>query len=162
MAVILARVDNRLIHGQVLEGWVPHLGVDLILVVGSRESADPMQRALLEALATPALGVRVVDPREAADVVAAEDSRHRILLLFPQVDDACAAYESGLRFRRLNLGNLHPRRGSHAVTHSVFLTAEDERELRMLARKGVEIEARAVPSDRSPALVEILGSEEVR
>lgn len=150
MGVVIARVDSRLIHGQVLEAWVPHLRADTIVVVGSRESRDPFQRALLEALGSSRLRVQVVSPEEAARVVESEASGHRILLLFPAVEQAFRAFEHGLRFDRLNLGNVHPREGSHPVTRSVFLTPEDEQELLALASRGVEIDARAVPADRSP------------
>ncbi len=159
MGVVIARVDSRLIHGQVLEAWVPHLRADMILVVGSRESRDPFQRALLEALGSPRLRIRVVSPEEAASVAEREGPGHRILLLFPGVEQAFRAFEQGLRFDRLNLGNVHPREGSHPVTRSVFLTPEDEQELLALARQGVEIEARAVPADRSPDVVGLIRAE---
>ncbi|NTU60380.1 MAG: PTS sugar transporter subunit IIB, partial [Deltaproteobacteria bacterium] len=50
MPVVLARVDNRLVHGQVLEAWVPRLGIEAILVVDADLAQDPFQRAVIEGL----------------------------------------------------------------------------------------------------------------
>ncbi|NOY46227.1 MAG: PTS sugar transporter subunit IIB [Deltaproteobacteria bacterium] len=149
MSVLLARVDNRLVHGQVLEAWVPYLEADLIVVVGGEESRDPFRRSLFQALSTPQVKVEVVAPEEAPTLVEREQA-HRILLLFPDVDAAWKAFRAGLRFERLNLGNVHPREGGHRVTRTVYLTTEDEEELRDLRAHGVRLEARALPTDASP------------
>lgn len=156
MSVVLARVDNRLVHGQVLETWVPHVRADLIVVVGEAESCDPFRRSLFEALSTPRLRVEVARPEEAEKVVSRDPAR-RVLVLFPDVAAAWAAFRAGLRFDRLNLGNVHPREGGKPVSRTVYLTEEDLGELRELAAEGVELDVRAVPSDAPPGSEAVLG-----
>ncbi|GAB4251719.1 PTS system mannose/fructose/N-acetylgalactosamine-transporter subunit IIB [Deferrisoma sp.] len=157
MSVVLARVDNRLVHGQVLETWVPHVRADLIVVVGEAESRDPFRRSLFEALSTPRLRVEVVGPEEAQRIVSRDPAR-RVLVLFPDVAAAWAAFRAGLRFDRLNLGNVHPREGGQPVSRTVYLTEEDVEELRSLAAQGVELDVRAVPSDAAPPPETVLGN----
>jgi PTS system mannose-specific IIB component len=159
VAVVLARVDNRLVHGQVLEAWVPQLKADTILVVDRGLVGDPLRTALLQGLSHPGLEVRLTDPEEAAQFVTGEGLTRRVIVLFADIGGAVDALDAGVRFERLNLGNLHPDEGSRAVTGSVNLTAGDAQRLAELRARGVTLEARAVPSDRSPDLSSFIAAE---
>ncbi len=150
MAVLLARVDNRLVHGQVLEAWVPRLGIDTILVVDRELVGDPFQRAILEGLGSAALGIFLVTPERATELLGGDLGARRVLVLFAGIRQALEALDAGVSFSLLNLGNIHPTRASRTLTASVYLTAGDEEELCLLFSRGVEVEARAVPGDRSP------------
>ena len=150
MAVVLARVDNRLVHGQVLEAWVPALGVDAILVVDPELGDDRLQKMVLEGLSRRGLHVKIVTPREAVALLAGVLRDTRVMVLFRGLRQAFVAREAGVPFEVLNLGNLHPCQESSSLTVSVYLTAEDEQLLRELAECGVALEARAVPADRGP------------
>ncbi|MEW6487863.1 MAG: PTS sugar transporter subunit IIB [Thermodesulfobacteriota bacterium] len=150
MGVLLARVDNRLVHGQVLVGWVPRLGIDTILVVDRKLVDDPFQKALLEGLGAPGLRIRLVTPESAVLLLGSELRDRRVLVLFAGIRQAVEAWDAGLAFSVLNLGNVHPTQGSRGLTPSVYLSASDEEELCLLLCRGVRVEARAVPADRSP------------
>ena len=149
MPILMARVDNRLLHGQVLEAWVPRLGADAVLAVDRPLSRDPLRRRILEGLGRAGhLEVRVADPEDAAELLLGGWSEKRVLLLFVGLPEALEAHRAGVRFERLNLGNLHPREGSRVISPSVQVTAADCRCLEALLAEGVAVEARAVPSDR--------------
>jgi PTS system mannose-specific IIB component len=150
MAVLLARVDSRLVHGQVLEAWVPRLGVDTILVVDRQLPADPFQRRVIESLASPFLRVAVVSPEAAATLLAGELQGRRVLVLFAGIHQAVEALEAGVSFSQLNLGNIHPAEECRVLTASVHLTGGDEEDLCLLVSRGILLDARAVPADRSP------------
>jgi mannose/fructose/N-acetylgalactosamine-specific phosphotransferase system component IIB len=150
MGVLLARVDNRLVHGQVLVSWVPRLGIDTILVVDRELVGDPFQRDLLEGLGAPGLKIRLVTPEGAALLLAGELRDRKVLVLFAGIHQAVEAWDAGVAFSVLNLGNVHPTQGSRGLTSSVYLSASDEEELCLLLSRGVRVEARAVPADRSP------------
>jgi len=150
MAVLLARVDNRLVHGQVLEAWVPRLGIDTILVVDRELVNDPFQRAILEGLSGPRLGIFLVTPERATELLGGELGTRRTLVLFAGIRQAVEALDAGVPFSVLNLGNIHPKEASRVLTASVYLSAGDEEEVCLLLSRGVDVEARAVPSERSP------------
>jgi len=150
MAVVLARTDNRLVHGQVLEAWVPALRVAVILVVDRELGGDPLQRMVIEGLCCRGLRVQIVTPGEAAALLEGELRETRVMLLFRGLRQAIEALDDGVSFGVLNLGNIHPRQDSRSLTVSVYLTAEDDLLLGELAGRGVALEARAVPADRSP------------
>lgn len=159
MSVVMARVDNRLVHGQVLEGWVPLLDADTILVIDRELVDDPLQRMVLEGLGRSRPEVCLVDPDRAAQLLSGKLARHKVLLLFASIRRALEAHSAGVWFERLNLGNVHPTKKSRAVTTSVYLTPDDATLLCELSRRGVELEARAVPADQSPDLGAIIRRE---
>lgn len=150
MTVALYRVDNRLVHGQVLEGWRPRLNADAILVVDERRAADSFQRSLLEGMGQGVTEVRALTPAAAARELEEKYKRRSVIVLFHGLPEAREAFEAGVRFDTLNLGNLHPREDSRRLNGNVNLTPEDEALLLDLSAQGVRIEARAVPTDDSP------------
>ncbi len=156
MPIVLARVDNRLVHGQVLEAWVPRYRIDTLLVVDAELVDDPLQRAVLESLDRTGLEVRVEAPSTAARSLAGPLREHRVMVLFRGLRGATEALDRGVGFTDLNLGNIHPGEGSRPVSASVYLSASDEDAVRRLLARGVAVEARAVPGDRSPDLAALL------
>lgn len=145
------RVDNRLIHGQVVEAWVPYIGARSIVVGNDDLARDQMQQEIMS-LAIPRavdsaflnIDQLVNDPRL---VGAARDAT---LLLFASCQDVRRSFEKGLRLEILNVGNLHYATGKRQLSPSVSLGAEDEACLRFLQGQGVELDFRCVPNDPVP------------
>ena len=150
MAVVLARVDNRLVHGQILESWVPAMGVDAILVVDPALGENRLQKMVLEGFSRRELKIQLVTPRVAAALLEGVLRETRVMVLFKGLSQALAARDAGVSFEKLNLGNIHPGQDSRSLTMSVYLTPEDDRLLGKLVERGVSLEARSVPADRSP------------
>jgi mannose/fructose/N-acetylgalactosamine-specific phosphotransferase system component IIB len=142
------RVDNRLIHGQVVEAWVPHIGARSIIVGNDDLAQDELQQEIM-ALAIPravdaaflSIDQLVRDPRITG---APRDS---MLLLFSSCLDVRRAFEKGLLLDVLNVGNLHYASGKRQLSPSVSLGPDDESCLRFLMGKGVELDFRCVPND---------------
>jgi mannose/fructose/N-acetylgalactosamine-specific phosphotransferase system component IIB len=148
------RIDSRLIHGQVVEAWLPMLKVDRVVVADDEAEESPLMRAAM-GLAVPA-GIEV-DISRLDDVPFAklEQDKVRTLLLLRDIPALMRARSRGLTLRRLNLGNIHHGPGRRPVSPSVYLTAEELQQLRGLAASGVELEVRGVPTDRPILLSEM-------
>jgi len=147
--IVLVRVDNRLLHGQILEAWVPRLKVNRIVVVDDGAAASPLAKAAMTLALPPDLPAEVVrqDEVDWPSLAAAAD---RALVLFRDVASLARATGLGLTPAlgpRVNLGNVHYEPGRRPVTPSVFLSAEELSEVERLSRAGFEVEARAIPSD---------------
>lgn len=151
--ISFVRIDNRLVHGQVIEGWLPHLKVRRVLVLDREAAQSPLTRASM-GLAVPEAVALQISPDDAALRNAADDAVPT-LVLFRDVAGAFEAVQHGIRVARLNLGNIHFKDGRHPITASVFLDGEEIRELEQLAQAGVQIEAQALPSEKPVGLAEI-------
>lgn len=148
MAIVLARIDNRLIHGQVLESWVPFSQADCIVVANDAVAAQPLQRTLLAAAVPSSLQVVIGTVREVAGRLAGgELGGQRVLLLFATPADALAALRLGVPLSELNLGNLHAGAGKEQFSCTIALDPEDIAVLAELEASGVRVVARCIPSD---------------
>ncbi len=150
MSIVLARVDNRLVHGQVLEAWVPHTHATCILVANDELASSAIRRMMVEASVPRSLKVVVgtVDEISRDLSSSARFSSYRILLLFASSSDALRAHRQGVPFTQLNLGNMHKGKETVAFSCTIHLDREDIENLRQLEREGVEIVSRCVPMDR--------------
>lgn len=144
------RIDNRLVHGQIIETWLPYLGAKIIFVVNDELAEDVMRQEIMR-LAVPA-GVELFFSRVDGVKAAMRDSLMSsaptdVLLLFATCVDANRAHQSGLRFSALNVGNLHYGPGKQQVCAHVALSSEDISCLRYFSRSGVRLDFRCVPND---------------
>ena len=158
MALLLARIDDRLIHGQVAHGWGGALRPTLIAIVSDGLATDP-GRADLYLFAVPegARGRAVTVAEAASPAFQSEIDRERTILLFPGTDEALRFREAGGALPALNLGGLHHAAGKTESLSYVFLDDEDRARLRRLEDLGVLVSARDLPSNPEHPLAELLG-----
>ena len=156
--VALVRVDNRLVHGQVLEAWLPALDAHGILVADDEASGNVLARSAMALAIPPGIKFDVLRLRAAADLLrqgGKGPQAARTLLLIRDVRDAVALHEAGVPIPVLNLGNVHFAAGRKQVSPSVFLDDGEVSALEALATAGTRVEVRAVPSETPLRLPEI-------
>lgn len=154
MSIVLCRIDNRLVHGQVLESWVPRVGADTILVVDDNLMEDDFHKMILESMGHGRLSIKVVGCEGAQALAKEELSDKKVMVLFHDTEQAERALECGLDFKVLNIGNIHPGRHSAKLTRNVHLTNEDAHRICTFISRGVEMDVRAVPSDKKAEVAE--------
>lgn len=155
--IALLRVDNRLLHGQILEAWLPRLDVKEIVVADDDAAASPLAKAAMTLCLPADLPVKVLSVAE-TPWRALADSADRVLVLVRDVVGLTRAREAGLApglARRVNVGNVHFGRDRRPITPSVFLAEGEVSALRHLAQEGFEVEARAIPSEAPAGIDEI-------
>lgn len=152
--ISLVRVDNRLIHGQVVEAWLPFLKVGRVVVADDEAAENPLIKAAMGLAVQPSIDV-VIQHRSEPDWQQLSKDDVRTLVLVREVRDAVEAKEQGLALPRLNLGNVHFASGRKQVSPSVFLSQDELNQLKMLVEGGVEVDARGVPTDRPITFAEM-------
>jgi mannose/fructose/sorbose-specific phosphotransferase system IIB component len=156
MEIQLIRVDDRLIHGQVVVGWVKTLKTECLVVVNDAIAANTMQKTLME-MAVPAdLKVCFYTIEGAARAVAAKKENLKSLLLFSNPADVLAFAEKGVDLASINIGGMHFCEGKRQVGKIICVNEEDVKAFRKLKQKGVELEVRAVPGDPKEPLENFL------
>lgn len=155
--ITLVRVDNRLLHGQILETWIPRLGIGEVIVADDEAAGSPLARAAMTLCVPPDLPARILAVRDVPWSALAA-GRAPVLVLVRDVAALLAARAAGLTpsiAPAVNLGNVHFAPGRRPVTPSVFLAGEEVDALRRLAAEGFRIEARAIPSESPAGMGEI-------
>jgi len=148
--VALIRVDNRLVHGQVLEAWLPALDAHGVLVADDEAAGNVLARSAMALAIPPRVQFQVLKVTAAAELLRPGGKGVpgvRTLVLVRDVRDAVALAEQGVVLQALNLGNVHFANGRRQVAPSVYLDAGEMEALARLSTRGTEIEARAVPAE---------------
>jgi PTS system mannose-specific IIB component len=146
--MVLVRIDDRLIHGQVAIGWVKAISPEWIVVANDNVAEDAIQRTLMEMAAPPNLGVTLCHVSEVAEICASpEMSGKRILLLFSSTQDALTAVESGLPVKEIDVGGLRYSPGKRQIMKAVAVDDKDLEDFQALMHHGIHVVIQMVPTD---------------
>ena len=158
MSIVLCRIDDRLIHGQVVVGWGQRLGLGFIVVVDDAVRANVWEQELYRMGVPAAMDVVFATVAEAAARLEEweRDPRPGIVLTgdIETMVALCAAAGQAAP-RRVNVGGVHAREGRTERLRYVFLTAEEAAKLQALAGNGVEVTAQDLPTTKPVPIAEL-------
>lgn len=148
MTIIGARIDGRLIHGQVANLWTTKLNISRIMVIDDEVAQNDIEKSGLK-LATPA-GVKLsILPVEkaAANILAGKYDSQRLFIVAKKPDRFLRLIEAGVPLKSLNVGNMSQTPETRAITRSINVVDADVKDFKKLEEKGVKLTAQMVPND---------------
>jgi len=149
MPVILARIDDRLIHGQVTVGWSERLRPDRILLANNAIAADPWQTKVYSSTVPPEIEVSILPVSKAASSLAApERLDEQVLLLAGSVGEMAELVRIGVPVREVNVGGLHFGPGKREMLPFVYVDRQDLKAFVRLLEMGMSLSAQQVPGGR--------------
>jgi PTS system mannose-specific IIB component len=157
MDIALVRVDNRLIHGQILEAWVPFTKSSTIIVVDDHVASDFFRETV----------IKMAVPRDVEVIISSVEDfvlhfkyqkgkGRKTIVLFSGMADAFRAFQGGFVFDRLNIGNVYCDECLKQCSPSVMLGEEDVKIIRSLLDEGVKIDVRCVPREKPANIRELI------
>jgi mannose/fructose/N-acetylgalactosamine-specific phosphotransferase system component IIB len=154
MSIVLFRIDDRLIHGQVVIGWGRPLGINLIILVDDQVATSPWEQELYRMAVAPEIEVRFVSIAEAATKMTEwQTNGKRGLVLTGDLDTMAALHAASPEVvHRINLGGIHHRPGRRERLPFVYLTDQELRNLHALEDSGAVITAQDLPTTTPVAL----------
>lgn len=156
MTLSLVRLDDRLIHGQVVVGWGQPLNAGFIVLVDDEVRDSPWEQDLYRMGVPPTIEVVFASVAEAERRIPEWRADPRVgILLTGDIDTLSAVVTAG-GFDRVNIGGVHHRAGRSERLRYVYLTDEEADKLRQLAADGVSISAQDVPTARAVPIREFL------
>jgi len=157
MNIALARIDDRLIHGQVVTAWLNAIGrCDEILICDDKTRKDQFLQQVLQMTAPPDIPLRVLSVDETiADFKTRAVDPTRVLLLTRGPGPMLRLLEGGVPMTHINLGGMGAGPGRRNLHRSVSVGEEDLEQFRRIMEKGVKVEIKMVPSDRGVDLAQL-------
>lgn len=157
MPIVLFRVDERLIHGQVVVGWGGPLHADRIVVADDEIAASPWEQELYCLGVPPEIDAVFVTVDDARRRIPEWKGGRRVIVLVRDVATARRVAEGGvLAGEEVNLGGIHHAEGRTRVLPYLHLGPGDGDALREIAASGAEVSARDLPASRKVMLDELL------
>ena len=136
--ILLTRIDNRLIHGQVGMTWVNHIGANLILVADDVVANDNIQQSLMDMAAPNTVDTRYFSIQETIGNIHFAADDQLILLVVKTPQSALRLVEGGVPIDKINIGNMHFSEGKKQITSTVSIDEDDAKAFRRLHELGVE------------------------
>ena len=157
MAIQLYRIDDRLIHGQVVVGWGQPLNIRFLVLVDDLVASSDWEKDLYRMAVPPEMEIIFND----VGTAIRDHSRYATdprpgLLITGDIASMYGLVRGVKAIGNVNLGGIHHRAGRNEKLRYVYLTPDEETQLRDLEAAGVEVTAQDVPSSRPVPLVEVL------
>ncbi|HEQ9697431.1 TPA: PTS sugar transporter subunit IIB [Streptococcus pyogenes] len=163
LKINLARVDTRLLHGQVATAWTPASKADRIIVASDEVAQDDLRRQLIKQAAPGGVKANVVPISKLIE--ASKDPRFgntHALILFQTPQDALRAVEGGVEINELNVGSMAHSTGKTMVNNVLSMDKEDVATFEKLSDLGVTFDVRKVPNDSKKNLFELIQKANIK
>ncbi|WP_042357608.1 mannose/fructose/sorbose PTS transporter subunit IIA [Bacillus rubiinfantis] len=155
---VLARIDSRLLHGQVATAWTKTTQPTRIIVVSDAVAKDDLRKKLIQQAAPPGVKAHVVPVNKMIDL--AKDDQHfggqRALLLFENPQDALRAVEGGVPLKTINVGSMAHSPGKVQPNKVLAFSQDDIDTFKKLKELGLNFDVRKVPNDSKGDMNEII------
>lgn len=145
--ILLTRIDNRLIHGQVATQWNNYVGSNLILVANDKVAADKMRQGLMDMAAPNGVDTRYFTLEKTINVIHKAADRQKIFIICETPQDVLTLVEGGVPIKKVNIGNMHMSEGKRQVVGVVSVDDADVEAFKKLRELGVELEIQKVPGE---------------
>lgn len=163
LKINLARIDTRLLHGQVATGWTPASKADRIIVASDTVSQDDLRKQLIKQAAPGNVKANVVPIKKLIEV--SKDPRFgntHTLILFETPQEALEAIEGGVEIKELNVGSMAHSTGKTMVNNVLSMDKDDVATFEKLRDLGVQFDVRKVPNDSKKDLFELIKKANVQ
>ncbi|MBR7683035.1 PTS sugar transporter subunit IIB [Streptococcus equi] len=163
LKINLARIDTRLLHGQVATAWTPASKADRIIVASDSVAKDELRKQLIKQAAPGGVKANVVPISKLIE--ASKDPRFgntHALILFETVQDALRAIEGGVEIKELNVGSMAHSTGKTMVNNVLSMDKDDVAAFEKLRDLGVSFDVRKVPNDSKKNLFELIQKANVQ
>ncbi|MCX7883468.1 MAG: mannose/fructose/sorbose PTS transporter subunit IIB [Caloramator sp.] len=148
MQIVLSRIDDRLIHGQVATIWSKETGCNRIIVVSDEVANDTLRKTLLVQVAPPGVKANVITIDKMIEIYNnPKYDSFKALLLFTNPADVLRIVEGGVDIKTVNIGGMSFKEGKKQITSAVSVDDKDIEAFKKLNEKGIELEIRKVPTD---------------
>nr|WP_202112684.1 PTS sugar transporter subunit IIB [Gilliamella sp. Pas-s95] len=147
MPINLTRIDDRLIHGQVITTWVKNYDIEQVLIINDKVAMDKVQQSVLTMSAPPELKVLVFGVQQFIDIIKKTPIKKRTMLLFTNSIDVNKLIDGGLEIEKLNVGGMRMQEGRHQLSRAVSVTPEEKQAFKHIIEKNVKVEIQMVPKD---------------
>lgn len=151
--ILLTRIDNRLVHGQVGVTWTSTIGANLVVVVDDVVAADDIQQKLMGITAeTYGFGIRYFKIEKTISVIAKAAPHQKIFLICRTPETVRKLLEGGVPLKDVNVGNMHFSEGKKQVSSKVYVDEKDLSDLHFIRDQGINLFIQDVPGDSKEAI----------
>lgn len=154
--ICFSRIDDRLIHGQVVTTWVHTYHIEQIIILNDKVAEDKTQKNILAMAAPQGIKVKAFGIDRFTEIIKTTPITRRTMLLFTTSTDVLEAVEKGVDIKELNIGGMRYQEGRERLTKALSVSETEREAFKKLLDKGIEITVQMVPKDEKINLKEVI------
>lgn len=153
--ILLTRIDNRLVHGQVGVTWTSTIGANLLVVVDDEVAGDDIQQKLMGMTAdTYGFGIRFFTIEKTINVISKAAPHQKIFLICRTPATVRKLIEGGVPLKDVNVGNMHFSEGKRQISNKVYVNNQDLEDLQFIKKNNINVFIQDVPGDQKESIPE--------
>lgn len=156
MAVEFSRIDDRLLHGQVVTTWVNVKQIEQVIIINEAVAKDKIQSNVLQMSAPPTIKLHIFSPKKFLKVIQKNPLTRRTMLIFSNPFDVETLIDGGFSLSELNVGGMRGNKDRVQITKAVSLTDDERACFKRLIEKGLSPYIQMVPSENKIAIEDVL------
>lgn len=147
MGIVLARIDDRLIHGQVMTSWLNYTGAGKIVVIDDATAKDSFLSMIIKTLVPANIKTEVTTLEKSVEVVAALPKNEKVILLSKTPEAYVNLVKNGIALEKINIGGMGARPGRKTLYRNISASEEEMNQLKELTELGLTVEIQMVAED---------------
>jgi PTS system mannose-specific IIB component len=160
MPIVLVRIDDRLVHGQIVQGWLKNISVDKIVVASDIAASDGLQKMLMSMAVPTNVSLEVKNVDDAIKSISdGEYVGAKTMILASSPADILKMLENGADFKSVNVGGMHFVSGKRQLLRNMSVDDCDIENLYKIYVKGIELENRVLPLDERTNIIPVIEKE---
>lgn len=147
--IVLTRIDDRLLHGQVIVSWIPFLNIDEIVIVDDEYASDEFMASLIKDAAPEYIAVHVLSVEKSAEYLKSEDYGTRVLVLSRYIENIEKLIELNTKISKVNIGGLGFCDGRKKYLNAIHMSDLELNILKNISKKEILVEVQMLPKDKA-------------
>lgn len=162
MNINVCRVDDRLIHGQIVTKWIKEADAKMILVADDKAAGDKMLQTILKLAVPSGISLEICNKEDTIRRIQEDNSNVNVLMLVRNPKEADRLTDMGLDVKKIIIGNISNAKskvGRTQLLDYIYVEPEDVEALKNLHAKGIQLEVKAVPEERAKDPMELISKK---
>lgn len=152
----VVRLDERLVHGQVVNNWCSSEGITEIMVIDKSVVNDEIRKTFIEMAVPEGINILFCDVDKAIEIYEEESEYENLMIIFSNPFEILEFLEKGGKFDRVNIGGLPFKKGKKRISTAVYVSESEVEAFKKIAAKNIVLDVRMLPTDKSINILTLL------
>lgn len=154
--IVLARIDDRLIHGQVMTAWLQFTGGNHIVIVDDATAGDEFTKSIMSMAVPNGIKLSILTIEEGAALLANIPEGHRIIVLAKEPQTYWKLIENGVKFDEIIIGGMGARKDRKTFHKNISASEEEKETFKNIVSQNVKMKIHVIPDQGSQAIEGLL------
>jgi PTS system mannose-specific IIB component len=147
--LVLVRIDDRLVHGQVMTAWLNYTGANKIVIVDDQTAKDQFMKSILEMVIPSGIKLEICGIEDGSVLLRDKlDGKDKVIVLVKSPEAVHGLVDKGVEIKALNIGGMGAKPGRQKLYKNITVSEEDKVLLKEMINSGVKVSVQIIPDEK--------------